>query len=52
MKRIYLRPETSVIEMETVTLMAESTPSVGWGEGQKNAGEFDTHKDNDWNIWD
>lgn len=52
-KRIYIAPECEVVEMETVTVIAGSTPEVG--EDKETGGGDDTaanrHRGEWGNLW-
>lgn len=52
-KRIYIVPESEVVEMETVTVIAGSTPEVG--EDKDTGGGDDTaanrHRGEWGNLW-
>ena len=50
MKKTYSIPETKVVVIKTMNMMAAS-PAVTLGSGTVGAGSIESRQDNSWDIW-
>ena len=49
--KTYIQPETKVVALRTIQVMATSLPGVKMGSGSVNAADVDSRQDNSWDIW-